>query len=308
MSVDIEPSELSFRRPFTVEVSQILTIKNPTSSPLAFKVKTTAPKQYCVRPNAGRIEPGQDFDVTVLLQAMKADPPADTRCRDKFLVQSAPITPDKEFAAISSVVGALDGQLGSASINQLTASGQLDATDKSQIQERKIRVNWLAANGGHDQASNSVPSSHGTPNRQSMINGLVSETPEASRTYMSPKNDLESTPVSAPPAYTSDETRDVEDRKSDPSKSAASPAAGGAGSDSAKVTLQELKAKLAKAEAELVNLKDSGLRQRNVKAATEEVKKVGGQTVQAVKQADGVPVQVVAMLCLMSFLLAYFFF
>ncbi|ODA80758.1 hypothetical protein RJ55_03717 [Drechmeria coniospora] len=287
MSVDIEPSELSFRRPFTVEVSQILTIKNPTSSPLAFKVKTTAPKQYCVRPNAGRIEPGQDFDVTVLLQAMKADPPADTRCRDKFLVQSAPITPDKEFAAISSV---------------------LDATDKSQIQERKIRVNWLAANGGHDQASNSVPSSHGTPNRQSMINGLVSETPEASRTYMSPKNDLESTPVSAPPAYTSDETRDVEDRKSDPSKSAASPAAGGAGSDSAKVTLQELKAKLAKAEAELVNLKDSGLRQRNVKAATEEVKKVGGQTVQAVKQADGVPVQVVAMLCLMSFLLAYFFF
>lgn len=28
------------------------------------QVKTTAPKQYCVRPNAGRIEPGNSFDVT----------------------------------------------------------------------------------------------------------------------------------------------------------------------------------------------------------------------------------------------------
>lgn len=40
----------------------------------------------------------------VLLQAMKADPPLDAKCRDKFLVQSAPITADKEFATIASVV------------------------------------------------------------------------------------------------------------------------------------------------------------------------------------------------------------
>lgn len=40
----------------------------------------------------------------VLLQAMKADPPLDAKCRDKFLVQSAPITADKEFAPIASVV------------------------------------------------------------------------------------------------------------------------------------------------------------------------------------------------------------
>jgi hypothetical protein len=46
MSVEIEPFELSFQRPFTVEVAQTLTIKNPNSTPIAFKVKTTAPKQY----------------------------------------------------------------------------------------------------------------------------------------------------------------------------------------------------------------------------------------------------------------------
>ena len=34
----------------------------------------------------------------VLLQAMKDEPPLDAKCRDKFLVQSVEITPDKEFA------------------------------------------------------------------------------------------------------------------------------------------------------------------------------------------------------------------
>ncbi len=32
--------------PFTVEVSETLKIKNPNATPVAFKVKTTAPKQY----------------------------------------------------------------------------------------------------------------------------------------------------------------------------------------------------------------------------------------------------------------------
>lgn len=40
----------------------------------------------------------------VLLQAMKADPAPDARCRDKFLVQSALITADKDFSSIASVV------------------------------------------------------------------------------------------------------------------------------------------------------------------------------------------------------------
>jgi hypothetical protein len=40
----------------------------------------------------------------VLLQAMKQEPPLDAKCRDKFLVQSAPITGDKEFSSIPSVV------------------------------------------------------------------------------------------------------------------------------------------------------------------------------------------------------------
>lgn len=39
--------------PFTEVVTSTLTLRNPTNDPVIFKVKTTAPKQYCVRPNSG---------------------------------------------------------------------------------------------------------------------------------------------------------------------------------------------------------------------------------------------------------------
>ena len=42
--------------------------------------------------------------MVVLLQAMKQEPPLDAKCRDKFLVQSVPLTADKEFTNIGSIV------------------------------------------------------------------------------------------------------------------------------------------------------------------------------------------------------------
>jgi hypothetical protein len=35
---------------------------------------------------------------------MKQDPPADTKCRDKFLVQSVPISGDLEFSNVQTIV------------------------------------------------------------------------------------------------------------------------------------------------------------------------------------------------------------
>ncbi|KAK6348307.1 phosphatidylinositol-binding protein scs2 [Orbilia javanica] len=125
MSIELHPAELGFRRPFDRETVQKLYIKNPNPGPVAFKVKTTAPKQYCVRPNSGRIEAGQDVEVAVLLQAMREDPPPDFRCRDKFLVQSVLITADQEFANIASVWS------------------NVEKLGKEHIQEKKIRVTYL---------------------------------------------------------------------------------------------------------------------------------------------------------------------
>ncbi|KAG8778896.1 phosphatidylinositol-binding protein scs2 [Serendipita sp. 397] len=65
MSVSLDPSsQLAFRKPFNTLGKQILHIYNNNAQPVAFKVKTTAPKLYCVRPNAGRIEPGMHVDVS----------------------------------------------------------------------------------------------------------------------------------------------------------------------------------------------------------------------------------------------------
>ncbi|KAG8998331.1 phosphatidylinositol-binding protein scs2 [Tulasnella sp. JGI-2019a] len=104
MSVQLDPSnQLGFNRPLTVVVKRTLNVRNDNSQPVAFKVKTTAPKLYCVRPNSGRIEPGQSVEVSVLLQPMREDPPASTKCKDKFLVQSTFITPEREHVSLTDI-------------------------------------------------------------------------------------------------------------------------------------------------------------------------------------------------------------
>lgn len=102
MSVEISTSaQLGFPRPLTQVVKRSLFLTNSNPQPVAFKVKTTAPKQYCVRPNSGRLEAGERVEVQVLLQPLKEEPPMQTKCRDKFLIQSAVITPDKETVPIA---------------------------------------------------------------------------------------------------------------------------------------------------------------------------------------------------------------
>jgi len=103
---------------------------------------------------------------------MKADPPLDTRCRDKFLVQSAPITPEKEFASIAAVVSVAGSKPRTRCTALLTLVAQLESTEKGQIQERKIRVNWLAPLGSQEQGANQAVLA--TPNKQSIVNGVRS--------------------------------------------------------------------------------------------------------------------------------------
>lgn len=69
-----------------------------------FDTLTDSRSRYCVRPNSGRIDAGAEVEVQVLLQAMKEDPPLDTRCRDKFLVQSIALDAEKEQGNIQNVV------------------------------------------------------------------------------------------------------------------------------------------------------------------------------------------------------------
>ena len=87
MSIRIEPVELRF--PFalntaTVQKLRILAVGASTT----FKIKTTNPKRYSVRPNLGVAWMGAAAEVTVQLGAFKELPGDLAKCKDKFQVLS----------------------------------------------------------------------------------------------------------------------------------------------------------------------------------------------------------------------------
>ncbi|GAB2274164.1 Vesicle-associated protein 1-2 [Dionaea muscipula] len=83
----IEPLELKFPFELKKQISCSLQLANKTDNYVAFKVKTTNPKKYCVRPNTGVVFPRSTCDIIVTMQAQKEAPP-DMQCKDKFLLQS----------------------------------------------------------------------------------------------------------------------------------------------------------------------------------------------------------------------------
>uniref|UniRef100_A0A1A8CEF3 Vesicle-associated membrane protein, associated protein B and C n=1 Tax=Nothobranchius kadleci TaxID=1051664 RepID=A0A1A8CEF3_NOTKA len=89
----LEPQhELKFRGPFLDVVTTNLKLSNPTDRNVCFKVKTTAPRRYCVRPNSGIIDAGTSINVSVMLQPFDYDP--NEKSKHKFMVQSMLAPPD----------------------------------------------------------------------------------------------------------------------------------------------------------------------------------------------------------------------
>lgn len=93
-----------------------MSLKNPTDKKILFKIKTTAPKKYCVRPNCGGIDPKSSVEIAseyqsfvdflfvpfnnsscfilVCLQPFVFDP--NEKNKHKFMVQSL-VAPDGEI-------------------------------------------------------------------------------------------------------------------------------------------------------------------------------------------------------------------
>ena len=66
-----------------------LTLQNIVNINIAFKVKTTAPKSYIVKPNQGILAPNESRELTITMQPLP-DFPGEVNHR--FQVQSAPIS------------------------------------------------------------------------------------------------------------------------------------------------------------------------------------------------------------------------
>lgn len=95
--LQLTPSnEIVFQGPFKKVVTSYLEIHNPSSKKVCFKVKTTAPRRYCVRPNSGVIDPNGKVKIAIMLQPMDQDS-YEERHRHKFMLQSISIENDSTY-------------------------------------------------------------------------------------------------------------------------------------------------------------------------------------------------------------------
>ncbi|KAG6577660.1 vesicle-associated protein 2-1-like [Cucurbita maxima] len=93
--ISIQPDELKFQIELEKQSFCDLKVANNTEHHVAFKVKTTSPKKYFVRPNTGVVQPWDSCIIRVTLQAQR-EYPADMQCRDKFLLQSTIVPPNTD--------------------------------------------------------------------------------------------------------------------------------------------------------------------------------------------------------------------
>jgi hypothetical protein len=135
----------------TVNVKRSLNITNPNADPISFKIKTTAPKLYCVRPNSGKVEPGQTVEVQVMLQAMKEEPPLNAKCKDKFLIQTMLIPPEKATLPLHDLWNTPEGE------------------EPGKVHSQKVKVNYLPPEGHPLEEEDEFP------RRESMMSGLAPE-------------------------------------------------------------------------------------------------------------------------------------
>uniref|UniRef100_A0ACD5ZUX6 Uncharacterized protein n=1 Tax=Avena sativa TaxID=4498 RepID=A0ACD5ZUX6_AVESA len=144
----IDPIELRFPFELKKQISCSLQLSNLSDDHIAFKVKTTSPKKYSVRPNTGVVLPRSTCDVVVTMQAQRESPP-DMQCKDKFLVQNV-IAP--------------------SGINVKDVTGEMFTKESgNKVEEVKLRVTYVAP----PQPPSPVPeeSEEGSPSRGESENG-----------------------------------------------------------------------------------------------------------------------------------------
>ncbi|KAI3640670.1 hypothetical protein MIR68_001548 [Amoeboaphelidium protococcarum] len=301
--MEISPlEELQFKRPFTLPEAQkqILRIKNTSSTnPMVFKVKTTAPKQYCVRPNASIVQPQQTKEIAILLQPMKEDPPEDVRSKDKFLIQSYLV--DSKSADYQQME-ASEG--GSGTLDIWSMAEKIKVGD---LMQEKLRVLYLPAEGGVKFDSPSMASSSGVqsvPASSAVASTSNSQAPSFS-SYVSKAPAVESivpNKVAASPAVKSPV---VESTKVAPSTLADIAKQQSNESESAEIL--RLKALVQQQEKQIKDLtaasKENELRKRNTNAVSDTKDGKPAQQRMVIQKIEGYPLVMVILAAVLGLIL-----
>lgn len=150
-SVTLEPADsLAFHLAPQTAPQAVLTIRNVSDErKIAFKVKTTRPLRYLVRPNQGLLAPNGSASVMVILQQkdgdelLRLDPSERQLSNDKFLVQSLFV--DDAFYELVKTKSAKE------MADELT--NMWAHTDKKALSNKKLRCRFLQ----QDEASADSP-------------------------------------------------------------------------------------------------------------------------------------------------------
>ncbi|RHY31516.1 hypothetical protein DYB32_003415 [Aphanomyces invadans] len=181
--ITLEPVDsLSFALSPSSSPQAALTISNPSNvENIAFKVKTTRPMRYLVRPNQGVIGPNSSATVLVILQQkdcdelLRLDPTERQLSNDKFLVQSVGV--EAEFCDL------LTKKQAKEVMDDLTSLW--NHAEKTQISNKKLRCRFTEGTVTSSSSSNVGTSELTTP--QQLSNALLDKSPtdSAASNYVS---------------------------------------------------------------------------------------------------------------------------
>lgn len=167
----------------TPRCTMILRHPGLTKEHLAFKVKTTQPRRYLVRPNQGVVAPGTSEKVTillvekdkqVLLQSFdRLGQSALDHSKDKFLVQSCAAPDDFADRYMSAKAKVVDGPEGRASkelVESLTTMWNSAASGSIPIFNKKLHVRHVVASaeGAASKGSSAPQPLEEKPNMDNM--------------------------------------------------------------------------------------------------------------------------------------------
>lgn len=152
------PTEIILKGPFDEVVTSYLELENPSQQTACFKVKTTAPRRYCVRPNCGTIEPGKKIKIAIMLQP-NDDTPSD-RNKHKFMVQSILVEDSRTFS-IDNIWAETKPE--DIMDSKLRCVFQMPETKENPITERDVVPPELASSASKSSPPTSEPSAISSP-------------------------------------------------------------------------------------------------------------------------------------------------
>ncbi|KAF4669668.1 Central component in molecular interactions underlying sperm crawling [Perkinsus chesapeaki] len=150
--VTVKPGEITFPTTLYQSVTTILRLDNKTDKKrsVAYKIKTTAPRKYLVRPSSGVIGPGESADIQIILQPQTADPSND---HDRFLIQTA----------VSKSGRSLDRE-------------EWGKLAKGEVEEQKIRVVFKAAPAASEPSPEAPSGGDGSDDLRAKYDELIQYT------------------------------------------------------------------------------------------------------------------------------------